>query len=284
MRFAWILGVVCLACGPAQAQLRATEGLTALEAGDAEAARAIWQPLAERGDTLAQYNLGVLALREGGEALPLLSAAAEAGYLPAQQVLAGLFADAGAWQDAARWYAAAAAQGDALAAHSLGVLHDRGLLGEGARAEAGRWFRQAAEGGHVPAQFALGALLTEADDPEAAFWFERAAKAGHIEAKFNHARALAEKDPVAARDWYRRAGAAGFGAASYNLALMQARGQGGAESFQAALAWATLAEKQGFVQAASLIAALSEVMVPDAQVAARAQAEQCLANPETCPR
>lgn len=284
MRLAWILGVVCLACGPAQAQLRATEGLTALELGDAVTARAIWQPLAERGDTLAQYNLGVLALREGGDALPWFGAAAEAGYLPAQQALAGLFADVEAWQDAARWYAAAAAQGDALAAHSLGVLHDRGLLGDGARAEAGRWFRQAAERGHVPAQFALGALLAEADDREATLWFERAAQAGHVEAKFNHARALAEQDPVAARDWYRRAGAAGFGAASYNLALMHARGQGGTESFQAALAWATLAEQQGFVQAVTLIGALSEVMTPDVQASARAIAAQCLVDADTCPR
>jgi TPR repeat protein len=284
MRWAWLFGIIVLACGPAQAQLRAADGLAALEAGDADAARAIWAPLAERGDLLAQYNLGVLNLRDGGDALRWFTLAAEAGYLPAQIAAAGLLADAQDWDGAARWYAAAAEQGDAPAAHSLGVLHDRGLLGDAARPQAERWFRQAAEGGHVPAKFALGALLAERDAPDAAAWFERAAEAGHVEAQFNHARALAESDPAAARDWYARAGAAGFGAASYNLALMQARGQGGPESFQAALAWSVVALEQGFVQAATLIDALSEVMSPEAESMGRAAGAACLADASACPR
>ncbi|MCC1480204.1 tetratricopeptide repeat protein [Roseibaca sp. Y0-43] len=284
MRWAWVIGIFVMLCGPAQAQLRATDGLAALEAGDAQAARAIWQPLAERGDVLAQYNLGVLNLREGGDALGWFTLAAEAGYLPAQTAAAGLLADAQDWDEAARWYAAAAGQGDAASAHSLGLLHDRGLLGEAARPQAERWYRAAAEAGHVPAQFALGALLTERGAPEAATWFQRAAEAGHLEAQFNHARALTESDPAAARDWYARAGAAGFGPASYNLALMQARGQGGAESFQAALSWAVVAQDQGFVQAATLIAALSEVMTPEAERMARDAAAACLTDASACPR
>lgn len=284
MRFAWIIGLLCLASSPVLAQLRATDGLTALDAGDAATARAIWQPLAERGDVLAQYNLGVLALREGEDASRWFTLAAESGHLPAQQALAGLQADRQNWDEAARWYAAAAKQGDAKAAHSLGVLHDRGVLGDGLRGQAAQWFRQAAEAGHVPAQFALGALLAEADDPEAGLWFERAAQAGYADAQFNHARLLQSADPVAAREWYARAGAAGVGAASYNLSLMQARGQGGAESFQSALAWAFIALDQGFAQAATLADALAEVMTPEAARRARALASDCLKNPNACPR
>ncbi|MCL1628867.1 sel1 repeat family protein [Roseibaca sp. V10] len=284
MRFAWIIGVFCLACGPAQAQLRAADGLAALEAGDAVQARAIWQPLAERGDVLAQHNLGVLALRDGTDAIRWFTAAAEAGHLPAQTALAGLLADQQDWNGAARWYVAAAEQGDAGAAHSVGVLHDRGLLGDSARGQAGRWFRQAAEAGYVPAQFALGALLAEAGAPEATRWFAQAAEAGHVEAQFNHARGLAATDPAAARDWYARAGASGFGAASYNLALMHARGQGGPESFRAALAWSLVAQEQGFVQAATLATALLDVMPSESETAARAMTAQCLADPMACPR
>lgn len=283
MRWAWIIGVVCLAYGPAQAQLRAADGLAALEAGDAAAARAIWQPLAERGDVLTQHNLGVLALREGGDPVPWFTRAAEAGHLPAQTALAGLLADRQDWDAAARWFAAAADQGDALSAHSLGVLHDRGRLGPEARAQASRWFRQAAEGGHVPAQFALGAVLAEADDPEAAIWFARAAEAGHTEARFNHALGLEAHDPASARLWYAQAARAGFGPASYNLALLHARGRGGAANFRAALTWALVAEHQGFVQGATLAGALSEVIPPDAENAARADALVCAARKEACP-
>lgn len=273
-----------LVCAPALAQLRAADGLAALEAGDAEGARAIWQPLAERGDVLAQYNLGVLALRNGGDAARWFTLAAEQGHLPAQQALAGLLADAQDWDSAAHWYAQAAAQGDPRAAHSLGLLHDRGILGEAARGQAERWFRQAAVAGFAPAQFALGAILAEMHNPEAGLWFARAAKAGHVDAQFNHARGMMESDPAAARDWFRRAGLAGSGAASYSLALMQARGQGGAESFQAALAWALVAQEQGFERAEALAAALSEVMREETRLSARTLAERCLKTPEDCPQ
>lgn len=283
MRWAWIIALVCLVGGPAQAQLRAVDGLAALREGDAATARAIWQPLAERGDLLAQYNLGVLALREGSDPVPWFTRAAEAGHLPAQTALAGLLADAQDWDGAARWYAAAAGQGDAASAHSLGLLHDRGLLGEAARGQAVRWFRQAADAGRIDAQFALGAVLAESGDPAATDWFARAAEAGHTEAQFNLGRALVETDPEAARMWYRRAGLAGFGAASHNLALMHARGQGGRESFQAALTWALVAQEQGFVQAATLSGALLDVMTEQAEQAARKAAAACLTQSDDCP-
>lgn len=284
MRWAWIIALVGLVQTPAHAQLRAADGLAALEAGDATAARAIWQPLAERGDVLAQHNLGVLALRDGDDALRWFAMAAESGYLPAQTTLAGLLADMQDWDGAARWYAAAAGQGDAGAAHSLGVLHDRGFMGSDARGQAERWFRQAADAGHIPAAFALGALLAERGQPEATEWFARAAEAGHVEAQFNHAQNLTETDPAAARDWYARAGIAGFGAASYNLALLHARGQGGTDSFQVALTWALVSVEQGFVQATTLADALQDVMTPDAANAARTVARQCLTDATTCPR
>lgn len=283
MQWAWIIGAIWLSFSPALAQLRAADGLAALNAGDVAGARAIWKPLAERGDVLAQYNLGVLALRDGTNARRWFTRAAEAGHLPAQTALAGLLADLQDWTGAAQWYAAAAARGDARAAHSLGLLHDRGLLGRSKRDQAVRWFRQAANAGLKDAQFALGAILAEADDPTATDWFARAAESGHVEAQFNLARALEVDDPEKARGWYRRAGIAGFGAASHNLALMHARGQGGRRSFQSALTWSLVAQDQGFVQAATLTGALLDVIGTESEARARSLAATCLSQAITCP-
>ena len=233
MRLAWIIGVFCLACGPARAHLRAADGLAALEAAMRRAPALSGNPWPSAAMFWRRITLAVFGLaRRRRCAFAGYTAAAESGHCPHRPRLAGLLAAGKIGMVAARWYAAAAQQGNAGAAHSLGVLHDRGLLGDESRTQASRWFRQAAEAGHVPAQFALGTLLTEENVPEAAQWFARAAEAGHVEAQFNHARGLEPTDPVAARRWYASAAIAGFGASSYNLALMHARGAGcGAKFF-----------------------------------------------------
>jgi hypothetical protein len=277
------LGLVC-AFGlslPAQAQLRATDGLAALDAGDVAGAVAIWQPLAARGDAFAQVNLGVLALQGQGGLRPdqaegFLTAAAEQGQAQAQLLLGDQAIDQQDWATARRWFGAAAAQGVAQAQLMAGLLADQGLGGPVDRAQAEAWFRAAAE--TLPdAQLALGRLLTERGAlSEAVIWLERAALAEMPQAQFDLGTVLAEgaglaPDPQAARGWYLRAARAGHAGAARNLSLMQARGKGGAQSFRAALAWAYLAGPEG----ADLVAALSEVMDADAQAAARALSETC---------
>ena len=266
---------------PAQAQLRAQDGLAALDAGDVAGAVAIWQPLAARGDAFAQVNLGVLALQGQGGLTPdqaegFLTAAAAQGQIQAQMLLAQQAMDRQDWAVARRWYGVAAAQGGAQAQLVAGLLADQGLGGPVDRAQAEAWFRAAAE--TLPeAQLALGRLLTETGAlPEAAIWLERAALAGLPEAQFNLAIALAQgaglaPDPAAARGWYLRAARAGHAGAARNLSLMQARGQGGAQSFRAALAWAYLAGTEG----TDLVAALTEVMDTDTAEAARALSARC---------
>ncbi len=266
----------------AQAQLHASDGVDALQTGDTARARAVLEPLAERGGVLAQYNMGVLALRTGGKARRWFRAAAEQGHAPAQQALAGLAADAQDWSTAARWYRAAAAQGVPEAALRLGRLHDRGLFAGDSAARAERWYRRAARAGLAPAQFALGALLADRGATAAAAWFARAASAGHPQAQFNHARNLEADAPAAARGFYAKAAGAGVGQASYNLALMLARGQGGAASFRHALAWARTAQAQGYAQGATLADALAQVMAPDARDAAQAMGNECAARPAAC--
>ncbi len=267
------------------AQVRAVDGLAALDAGDAAQARAIWTPLAARGDVLAQHNLGVLYLtgqggaRDLARAQGLLAAAAAQGHGPAQQAMADLAVEAGDWALAAQWYGMLAETDAPAAQFTLAQVKDQGLRDPEA---ALRWYRAAADQGMAEAQFSLGALLAEAGaEAKAATWFEAAAAQGHVLAQHNLAVALAEgvgraQDMEAARGWYLRAARAGHAPSMHNLALMQARGQGGAQQVRHALAWALNA------QSADLSAALRDVMTQDAIRAAEALAPDCLQGRAAC--
>ena len=270
------------------AQLGVEDALEYLNRAESERAVSILQPLAARGDVLAQYNLGVLALgaqagMSADDADLWLGKAAQSGYLPAQTALADLMVDRHDWTQAAHWYLMAAQAGGITAQFMSGLILDQGLAGAPDPQAAAQWYELAAQQGHKQAQFALGSLLTEQGQPEqAAPWFEHAALQGHVAAQFELARALATgqglaQDAGAARGWYLRAAHAGSGPAMHNLALMQARGQGGRSSYRLALAWALNAQGAGHDSAQDLIAALRDVMPPEAQADAEALAQSCLA-------
>ena len=272
----------------AMAQLGVEDALEYLNRAESARAVSILQPLAARGDVLAQYNLGVLALgaqagMSADDADLWLGKAAQSGYLPAQTALADLMVDRHDWTQAAQWYLMAAQAGDLTAQFMSGLILDQGLAGAPDPQAAAQWYELAAQQGHKQAQFALGSLLTEQGQPEqAAPWFEHAALQGHVAAQFELARALATgqglaQDAGAARGWYLRAAHAGSGPAMHNLALMQARGQGGRSSYRLALAWALNAQGAGHDSAQDLIAALRDVMPPEAQSDAEALAQSCLA-------
>ncbi|HSF64063.1 MAG TPA: sel1 repeat family protein, partial [Paracoccaceae bacterium] len=126
---ALILSAAPALAGPAE------DAAAAWKAGDHAAAAAIWAPLAEGGDPVAQFNMGILHDQGQGVAAD-----------PAQAVA---------------WYRRAAEAGDARAAFNLGQAH---LTGTGAPkdvAEAIRWYAVAAEAGDVLAQYRLGILLSD---------------------------------------------------------------------------------------------------------------------------
>ena len=113
-----------------------------------------------------------------------------------------------------------AEQGDAEAQFKLGARYEEGYRVTRDDAEAERWYRLAAEGGHVVAQFDLGwryggfdrsarppqdRVLEE--DAEAARWLQLAADQGHAQAQhtlgFMYARGYGvEADPVLAHMWF----------------------------------------------------------------------------------
>jgi uncharacterized protein len=149
-----VLSIICLAV-PAWADFQA--GMDANIRGDYTTALREWRPLAEQGDALAQYNLGVLYRKGRG--------------VPQDDV------------QARQWYAKAAAQGQAKAQFNLGTLY---FNGEGAQKDyqqALRWFRLAADQGEALAQTKIAIMYDEGqgvpqDIVQAYKWYSLAATNG----------------------------------------------------------------------------------------------------------
>jgi hypothetical protein len=114
--------------------------------------------LAEQGDALAQYFLGVMY--NNGAGVPQDDA------------------------EAARWYRLAAEQANAYAQFNLGIMYSNGAGVPQDDAEAVRWFRLAAEQGHAKARFSLGIMYNNGrgvpqDKVLAHMWFNLASAAGN---------------------------------------------------------------------------------------------------------
>lgn len=150
----------CIAAAD-DAKIAFDAGMTAARAGDFEAARAAWAPLASAGHAAAQYNLGLMYQQGAGVeqniavALNLYRAAAEQDHGLAQyrvgQALQrgdGVVADPAA---AVAWFARAAEFGVPGAAYELGYAHHEGEGVAPDLAEALRWFWIAARLGYPDA-------------------------------------------------------------------------------------------------------------------------------------
>ena len=103
------------------------DAVVAYQRGDYATALRLWHPLAEQGDTDAQFHLGVMF--ESGQGV--------------------LRNDA----EAIKWYRKAAEQDDAVAQFNLGVMYAKGMSPN--HAEAALWYRLAADHGLAGAQFNL---------------------------------------------------------------------------------------------------------------------------------
>jgi len=113
------------------------EGVDAWQAGNFGAAVKEWRPLADQGDSDAQFNLG-----------------------QAYKLGRGVPADL---RIAQSWYEKAAQQGHAQAQANLGLI----LFQNGDRARALPWIRKAADAGDPRAQYVLGTALFNGDLPGA---------------------------------------------------------------------------------------------------------------------
>jgi TPR repeat protein len=108
------LGIAFFVLLGAQAQPAFQDGLLAYHRGDHAAAMGIWRPLAERGDSSAQYMVGYLYARGEG----VISNSSKA----------------------ASWYRKAADQGDPDAQLNLGLLYVNGQGVKKSYVSAYKWF------------------------------------------------------------------------------------------------------------------------------------------------
>ncbi|GJL83141.1 MAG: hypothetical protein DHS20C01_27750 [marine bacterium B5-7] len=130
--------------------------------GDFVNAREIWKPMAERGNAIAQTNLGIM-YRYGD----------------------GVHEDN---TEALKWFRLAAEQGDELAQFNLGVMYAEGIGVPKDNAEAVKWYGLAAEQGEIRAQFKLGVMYCKGegipkDYVQAYKWLDLAAISGDLIAK-----------------------------------------------------------------------------------------------------
>jgi TPR repeat protein len=142
------------------------EGLEALKKGDYATASRELRPLAERGNSEAQYRLGLMYEFGKGfavdkaQAMVWLRKAAAQGNASAEVELGVIYATGdGVPQDDAQavdWFQKAATQGDATAQFNLGLMYAKGHGVPKDDAQAIAWFRKAADQGFAGAQFKLG--------------------------------------------------------------------------------------------------------------------------------
>ena len=134
-----------------------------------------WRPLAEQGDAVAQFNLGLMYYNGQGVAQD--------------------------YQEAVRWYRLAAEQGDAVAQNNLGVMYYNGQGVAQDYQEAVRWYRLAAEQGNAAAQTNLGVMYDNdqgvaQDYVRAHMWFNLAGVSGNPAAAPNRGNVAARMTPA----------------------------------------------------------------------------------------
>jgi TPR repeat protein len=147
------------------------DGRAAWADGDCPTAREIWRALAEQGNSLAQYNLGMTYEIGGVRCVPMdpdyfsaanwYQKAADQGLAIAEEELGFVFLDGTGRRkdfDAARkWFGKAAAQGDARSKFMIGFMYYHGDGVPQDYVMAANWVRQAAEQGEYQAQSELAA-------------------------------------------------------------------------------------------------------------------------------
>lgn len=179
--------------------------------------------------------------------------------------------------EAVYWFIRAAEGGDQSAQYNLGVLYstDKELPKEYPKMENGeiyfevsnggstsnkqkatKWYKMAAEKGHVSAQLNLGVIYNQGigvkqNYEEAAKWYKKAAEQGNSKAQLNLGILYdlgrgVEKNIVKAQENYKKAAMKGMRDAQYNLGIIYYNGEGGIKSdLIESYAWLALAKEQG---------------------------------------
>ncbi len=238
--FTAALVLLCLTV-PAQADFM--EGWRAYQRGEFATALQHWNKLAEEGDPVAQYNVGVMYDEGTG-----------VDRDPAKVVA---------------WWSKAADQGHVMAQHNLALVFiEHG--GEEDFGTAAYWLKRAAADDFVPSQYTLAKLYAtglgiEKDDARAFALFLKAGNAGFVKAQYNLGKIYrdgigVEADSGVSVDWFRKAAEQGYAKAQEKLATRFARGIGVKSDVTEALKWAILATRQGRTSAQKILNDLRKTM------------------------
>ncbi len=186
-----LLATALWTLAPSGARADFKTGWEAYEKADFATALKEWTAAAEGGDSLAQYNIGVLydegkgVERSHTEAVGWWLKAAKNGLAAAQGLARSQYTLGKMYiyglgvpkheKKAAEWITKAAMQGDARAQYNLGKFFRDGTGVQADAVTSVSWFLRAAERGHVKAQSKMGTRYakgegTARDDVEALKW------------------------------------------------------------------------------------------------------------------
>ncbi|MFZ7255284.1 tetratricopeptide repeat protein [Avibacterium avium] len=192
-------------------------------------------PEAEKGDTEAEYNLGVAYAYayKYEKALPWFLKAAKKGFVKSQYNLGIMYAKTNNTKEAIKWWHKTIEQGyDSYGC--LGWVYADGIGIPKNYKEAAKWIKKAAEMENEVAQFRLGAMYyyglgVARSGKEALKWFRKLSKrgytAGHSDLGVMYATGQGVNvDYRAAVGLFREGGS--FAIAQYNLGVMYYYGAG----------------------------------------------------------
>ncbi len=162
------------------------DATAAHQRGNCAATMLILKPMADHGNAVAQYRVGMMYFRAEG-----------------------MSKDYG---EALRWFRKAADQGNADAQFNIGVMYRNGQGVSQNYAESFKWYQSAADQGYLKAQMAVASMYhagqgVQQNDAEALKWFGKAADQGNTDAQelvgFMHLHGKGTPmDPLRAYMWF----------------------------------------------------------------------------------
>ena len=237
------------------------KGFESFNKGDFSTAIKEWYPLAEKGNPVAQNNLGVMY--ENGKGVTQ-------DYLQAVNL-----------------YLKSANQGYANAQYNLGVMYYNGYGIAKNNIKALNWFRKAAEQGVAKAQDNLGVMFAKGEGVEKNFkeatkWFRMSAEQGYAKAQFNLGNIYLKNDEKIdqnlkqALKWFRMSAEQGYAKAQYNLSLMYAKGKGVAKNNIYAYMWSNISASSGYQNAIKSRDIFEKVMSSKELIRGKLLAQKCV--------
>jgi len=241
-----------------------TAGDTAYERGDYTTAFREFHLLAQEGNHMAQYNLGVMYIQ--GQGVPHDFA------------------------KAMKWFRKSADQGSMLAQNNLGFMYYSGHGVPISYVEAMKWYRKAAEQGFVLAQIRLGFMYGDGkgvpvNHAEAVKWWRLAAERGNsaqaqdlLGISYTFGRGVSVNHAEAVK-WLRRSAEQNFPGAQIFLGVAYRAGRGTPKDYVQAYKWWWLAAKrypEGKERdnAIKLLAEIEQQMTPEQIATARTLARE----------